>query len=101
VYIAPLKALARERLDDWRRKMGQTLGLNVVELTGDVTPDLAILQRADIIICTPEKWDGITRGWKGRAYVQSVELLIIDEVCMYINRIYGAIVSRYCFRSIY
>ena len=80
VYIAPLKALARERLEDWRRKLGSTLGLSVVELTGDVTPDLAILRKADVIISTPEKWDGITRGWKGRTYVQSVQLLIIDEI---------------------
>lgn len=80
VYIAPLKALARERLEDWRRKMGQLLGLTVVELTGDVTPDLYILKKADIIITTPEKWDGITRGWKGRSYVQQVQLMIIDEI---------------------
>ena len=36
--------------------------------------------RADIIIATPEKWDGITRGWEKREYVQLVELLIIDEI---------------------
>lgn len=80
VYIAPLKALARERLEDWRKKLGQICGLNVVELTGDVTPDLALLKQADVIIATPEKWDGITRSWKTRSYVQSVELLIIDEI---------------------
>ena len=34
VYIAPLKALARERLKDWREKLGVGLGLNVVELSG-------------------------------------------------------------------
>ena len=45
VYIAPLKALARERLDDWKKKLGAGLGLLVVELSGDVTPDLAILKK--------------------------------------------------------
>ena len=29
----------------------------LVELTGDVTPDLRTIQDADIIISTPEKWD--------------------------------------------
>lgn len=38
VYIAPLKALVRERVDDWRRKFGESLGKKVVEITGDVTP---------------------------------------------------------------
>ena len=80
VYIAPLKALARERLADWRRKLGETLGLTVVELTGDVTPDIALLKKSDVIITTPEKWDGITRGWTQRSYVKMVGLLIIDEI---------------------
>ncbi|KAG5188657.1 Sec63 Brl domain-containing protein [Tribonema minus] len=77
VYIAPLKALARERMRDWRRKFGSGsgggggggLGLSVLELTGDAAPDAAALRRADIIVTTPEKWDGVTRGWKARPYV--------------------------------
>jgi activating signal cointegrator complex subunit 3 len=80
VYIAPLKALARERVRDWKRKFGQGLGLTVVELSGDVSPDLASLRRADVIVTTPEKWDGVTRGWTKRNYVQQVELMIIDEI---------------------
>ena len=55
VYVAPLKALARERLADWKKKLGEALGLVVVELTGDVTPDVALLKRAHVIITTPEK----------------------------------------------
>ena len=80
VYIAPLKALARERLHEWRKKLGETLGLVVLELSGDVTPDLAALKRADIIVATPEKWDGITRNWRKRDYVADVRLLIMDEI---------------------
>lgn len=45
VYIAPLKALARERLADWKNKLGAGLGLKVVELSGDVTPDYLVLKR--------------------------------------------------------
>jgi replicative superfamily II helicase len=71
VYIAPLKALARERLRDWKEKFGRKLGLTVLEFTGDAAPDAAALRRADIIITTPEKWDGVTRGWKSRPYVSS------------------------------
>lgn len=40
VYIAPLKALVRERIDDWSRGLCKTLGKTMVELTGDHTPDL-------------------------------------------------------------
>jgi activating signal cointegrator complex subunit 3 len=80
VYVAPLKALARERLADWSNTFGKLLGRRVVELTGDVTPDTVALNQADIIITTPEKWDGITRGWQTRSYVRHVGLVIIDEI---------------------
>ncbi|CAG8840072.1 35993_t:CDS:1, partial [Racocetra persica] len=49
-------------------------------LTGDVTPDLKSIEKADIIITTPEKWDGISRSWQHRNYVQAVSLVIIDEI---------------------
>ncbi len=38
------------------------------------------LQAADVIVTTPEKWDGISRNWQDRGYVQKVALLVIDEV---------------------
>lgn len=79
VYIAPLKALARERLKDWTPRFG-LLGKSVVELTGDYTPDIGVLNTADVVITTPEKWDGISRNWQHRSYVQAVALVVIDEI---------------------
>jgi hypothetical protein len=43
-----------------------------VAAAGDYTPDLAALLSADIIIATPEKWDGISRNWQSRGYVKKV-----------------------------
>ena len=43
-----------------------------VLLPGDYTPDLRALLAADLIICTPEKWDGISRNWQSRNYVKKV-----------------------------
>ncbi|MEW5302418.1 MAG: hypothetical protein WDW36_005207 [Sanguina aurantia] len=80
IYIAPLKALVRERIEDWTKGLCARLGKKMVELTGDYTPDLRALLAADIIIATPEKWDGISRNWQSRAYVKKVGLLIIDEI---------------------
>ncbi|MCJ1441439.1 MAG: hypothetical protein MMC23_001926 [Stictis urceolatum] len=80
VYIAPMKALVRERVQDWRRRLTHVMGLKLVELTGDNTPDIRTIRDADIIITTPEKWDGISRSWQTRGYVRQVSLVIIDEI---------------------
>jgi len=80
IYIAPLKALARERMEDWEERIQRQLGKTVVELTGDFTPDVDALERADVVVTTPEKWDGISRHWQHRAYVRQVGLIIIDEI---------------------
>ncbi|KAI3463912.1 hypothetical protein Pfo_020575 [Paulownia fortunei] len=80
IYIAPLKALVRERMNDWRKRLVSQLGKHMVEMTGDYTPDLTALLAADIIISTPEKWDGISRNWHTRGYVKKVGLMILDEI---------------------
>ena len=82
VYVAPLKALVRERMADWGARFGAAYGKRVVELTGDYTPNVAALEAADIVATTPEKWDGITRNWKSRNYVRLVGLVVIDEIHM-------------------
>ncbi len=69
IYVAPLKAIAKERLKDWKQRFGKGLGKSVLELTGDYTPDLKALCKADVLITTPEKWDGISRNWRNRSYV--------------------------------
>ncbi|KAI4865811.1 Sec63-domain-containing protein [Hypoxylon rubiginosum] len=80
VYIAPMKALVRERVKDWGARLAGPLGLKLVELTGDNTPDTRTIKDADIIVTTPEKWDGISRSWQTRGYVRQVSLVIIDEI---------------------
>ncbi|XP_065652394.1 activating signal cointegrator 1 complex subunit 3 isoform X2 [Hydra vulgaris] len=80
VYIAPLKALVSERMADWKVRIEQKLKKKVIELTGDVTPDIRSIGIADVIVTTPEKWDGISRSWQTRQYVKDVALIIIDEI---------------------
>lgn len=80
VYIAPIEALAKERYRDWEKKFGKGLGMRVVELTGETTTDLKLLEKGQVIISTPEKWDALSRRWKQRKHVQQVSLFIIDEL---------------------
>lgn len=61
----------------------------MVELTGDVTPDMRAIAQADLIVTTPEKWDGVSRSWQNRSYVQKVAILIIDEIHLLGERAHG------------
>ena len=81
VYVAPTKSLCAERHRDWELKF-RSLGLQCAELTGDTDyAQQAHVQKADLIITTPEKWDSITRGWKDQSkLMQLVRLFLIDEV---------------------
>ncbi|KAE8057467.1 hypothetical protein FH972_014157 [Carpinus fangiana] len=98
VYIAPLEALAKERYRDWEKKFGKGgLKMRVVELTGETATDLKLLEKGQIIISTPEKWDALSRRWKQRKHVQQVSLFIIDELHLIGGRggpILEVIVSR-------
>lgn len=80
VYIAPMEALAKERFNDWSQKFGEGLGVSVVELTGESISDLKLLDRSNIVISTPERWDMLSRRWKQRKAVQGVSLFIVDEL---------------------
>jgi activating signal cointegrator complex subunit 3 len=117
VYIAPLKALARERLKEWQLRFGSSLHWNVLELSGDTSHDRGALEKADVLVCTPEKWDLITRCWRGagesstdegsaheRSYLFRVKLLVIDEIHLLGEErgaVLEAIVSRTRFISRY
>ncbi|KAK6462530.1 DNA-directed DNA polymerase [Scheffersomyces coipomensis] len=80
VYIAPMKALVRERVDDWRERICKNTKYKLVELTGDSLPEAREVREADIVITTPEKFDGISRNWQTRKFVQEVSLVIMDEI---------------------
>lgn len=81
VYQAPTKALCAERHRDWQKKFLH-LDLQCAELTGDTESEqLRSIQKARIIITTPEKWDSVSRKWKDNSkLMEMVRLFLIDEV---------------------
>lgn len=52
-------------------------GITVSELTGDHQLCKEEINATQIIVCTPEKWDIITRKGGERTYTQLVRLVII------------------------
>lgn len=59
-----------------------TYGITVAELTGDHQLCKEEISATQIIVCTPEKWDIITRKGGERTYTQLVRLIIlVSSVC--------------------
>ncbi|EUD69534.1 adenosinetriphosphatase [Plasmodium inui San Antonio 1] len=80
VYVCPMKAIVNERHKSWTSKFKSLLNKNVIELTGDKNENKENIAESDIIICTPEKLDVISRNWKNKKFVQNVNLIIFDEI---------------------
>ena len=41
---------------------------------------LRAISESAVIVTTPEKWDGVSRSWQTRNFVQDVALIVIDEI---------------------
>jgi helicase len=77
IYLVPLRALAREKFDDFSKKYNP-FGLRVTQSTGDFDSADPWLAAADIIITTNEKLDSLIRH---RApWLKDVRLVISDEI---------------------
>ena len=79
IYIAPLKSLVQEMVGSFGKRLAK-YNLRVAELTGDSQLSKQQIDETQIIVCTPEKWDIITRKSGDRTYTQLVRLIIIDEI---------------------
>lgn len=82
VYIAPMKALLRERMLDWQERLQSALGITVVPLSGDdpTPPQQVFRQTGLLLVSTPEKWDALSRHTGMLAIVRRVSLLVVDEM---------------------
>lgn len=81
IYIAPMRSLVQEMVGNFGKRLA-AYGIKVSELTGDHQLCKEEINATQIIVCTPEKWDIITRKGGERTYTQLVRLLIIDEIHM-------------------
>jgi activating signal cointegrator complex subunit 3 len=80
VYIAPMKALAAEMVENFSKRL-EPLGIVVKELTGDMQLSKQEILETQMLVTTPEKWDVVTRKSLGDISLSLlVKLLIIDEV---------------------
>ncbi|GAB7354044.1 hypothetical protein MBLNU459_g4625t1 [Dothideomycetes sp. NU459] len=98
VYLAPFQEAVDARLKDWQARLGDIAGgKQIVKLTGETTADLKLLDKGDLILATPHQWDMMSRMWQRRKNVQSVQLVIADDLHLLGGQggyIYETVVSR-------
>ncbi|CAF1258343.1 unnamed protein product, partial [Didymodactylos carnosus] len=79
IYIAPMRSLVQEVVGNFTMRLNP-YGVKVAELTGDHQLSKEQINETQLIVCTPEKWDIVTRKGGERAYTQLVRLIIVDEI---------------------
>jgi len=77
VYIVPLRALATEKYEEFKKKY-EPLGVKVAVSIGDYDSNDPWLARYDWIIITSEKLDSLLRH--GINWVENIGLVVADEV---------------------
>ncbi|VDO35832.1 unnamed protein product [Haemonchus placei] len=79
IYIAPMKSLVQEMVGNFTKRLAP-FGITVGEMTGDAQMNKEQFMATQVIVCTPEKYDIVSRKGGERAYSQLVRLVIIDEI---------------------
>ena len=56
VYVAPMKALVKEVVESFNKRLGYIPGFQVRELSGDVSMSRKEVMETTLVVTTPEKW---------------------------------------------
>ncbi|AGO13973.1 AaceriAGR113Wp [[Ashbya] aceris (nom. inval.)] len=102
VYICPAQAKIDYLVKDWRKRFSEVAGGKVInKLSSELTSNLRTLAQSHLILATPEQFDLLSRRWKRRKNIQTLELLILDDLHMISSGLPGAryenIISRMLF----
>jgi helicase len=77
IYLVPLRALAREKYEDFSNKYRNT-GMKIMQSSGDYDTVEPWLYEGDLIIVTNEKMDSLIRH--RASWLRDIKLVIADEI---------------------
>ncbi|MEW6417062.1 MAG: DEAD/DEAH box helicase [Nitrospirota bacterium] len=77
IYLVPLRALAREKYEDFRNKY-RKINMRVMQSTGDYDSTEPWLHEGDLIIATNEKMDSLIRH--RASWLRDINLIVADEI---------------------
>lgn len=78
LYIAPLKALASEKFNDFKKKYA-ALGIDVGLAIGDIDSPSKYLNKYKILVATAEKVDSLLRS-KAKWLIDTLSVVVLDEI---------------------
>ncbi len=78
IYACPLKALASEHFNEFKKKYSGELNIKATISTGDFDSSSKYLQNYDVIFTTYEKTESLLRHKS--EWLKNVGLLIVDEI---------------------
>lgn len=78
LYIAPLKALASEKYNDFKKKY-TALGIEIGLAIGDLDSPSKYLSKYKIIVATAEKIDSLLRS-RAKWLVDGLSVVVLDEI---------------------
>lgn len=81
VYLQPTQQKIDDLLKTWGDKFSKLTEPPkvVAKLCGDLTADVRTLARSHLVLATPAQFDVVSRRWRQRKLIQSVDLLIADD----------------------
>uniref|UniRef100_A0A1I7XD40 Helicase ATP-binding domain-containing protein n=1 Tax=Heterorhabditis bacteriophora TaxID=37862 RepID=A0A1I7XD40_HETBA len=82
IYIAPMKSLVQEMVGGFSKRLAP-YGISVGEMTGDSQMSKEQFMATQIIVCTPEKYDIVTR----KAAVYWLVRIFISLICNFLKHL--------------
>ncbi|AET38994.1 ATP-dependent RNA helicase BRR2 Ecym_3516 [Eremothecium cymbalariae DBVPG len=102
VYICPSQERIDGLLEKWKHNFSNIAGgKNINKFGAELTLNLRLLTESHLILSTPSQFDLISRRWKRRRNIQTLELLILDDVHMVSNGLEGAIYETIISRMLF
>lgn len=89
IYLNPCQQVVDAIFKRWNQKFG-VLDKQISKLTGQVAEDVHILGSNHLVLATPDQFDFVSRRWRQRKVVQSLEMVILDDIHV-IGNVQGSI----------
>lgn len=92
VYICPRQEKIDHLVHNWNRRFsGLAGGKNIDKLGLEITLNLRIIAQNHLILATPSQFEHVSRSWRQKKNLQTIDLVIYDDVHEMSNGLSGAV----------